>query len=77
MVLYTYPIKVSYPTAKPKGVIPMPGKDFSSEIGSSPSPAIERVIENNKNVQQPFSSPQEAIAGAFNKHPVTDLSKKQ
>lgn len=55
----------------------MPGQNFSDKIGSSPSPAIERVIDNNKNVQQPFNSPQDAVNGAFNKHPVTDLSKKQ
>lgn len=55
----------------------MPTKDFSSQIGSSPSPAIERVIENNKNVQQPYSSPQDAINNAHNRHPVTDISKQQ
>lgn len=52
-------------------------QDMSKHIGSSPSPAIERVIDNNKNVQQPFASVDSALAGAFNKHPVTDISKKQ
>jgi len=55
----------------------MPTEDMSKHIGSSPSPAIERVIENNTNVQQPYNSPQDALNSAFNKHPVTDLGKKQ
>jgi hypothetical protein len=55
----------------------MPGENFSSKLGSSPSPTVERVIQNNANVQQPLGTPQQAIANAFNKHPVTDLSKKQ
>jgi hypothetical protein len=55
----------------------MPGQDMSKHIGSSPSPAIERVIENNTNVQQPFGSTEEAVNQAFNKHPVTDLGQQQ
>lgn len=54
----------------------MPTENFTSKIGHSPSPAIERVIENNTNVQQPMSV-DEALKGAFNKHPVTDLGEKQ
>lgn len=55
----------------------MPTEDFSSKIGKSPSPAIERVIENNTNVQQPFSTPQDALNSKFTRHPVTDISKGQ
>ena len=52
-----------------------PQQDFSSKIGSSPSPSIQRVIENNKDVQQPVQVP--AITDhQFNKQPVTDVSKK-
>jgi len=53
----------------------MPGKDFSDMIGSSPSPSIERVINNNANVQQPANSVQDAINSAWNRHPV-DITKK-
>lgn len=53
----------------------MSQQDFSSKIGSSSSPSIERVIENNKNVQQASTAPA-ILSQQFNKHPVTDLSKK-
>lgn len=49
----------------------MPGKDFSSRIGTSSSPVINSVIQNNKNVQQPCASPAAAVSQAFNKHPVS------
>lgn len=55
----------------------MPGQNFSDKIGSSPSPAVERVIKNNTDVQQPFATPEAAVAGAYNKHPVIDLGQKQ
>ena len=53
----------------------MPQKDFSSQIGSSPSPSIQRVIENNKNVQAPVAVPG-IVKTQFNKEPVTNLGKK-
>jgi hypothetical protein len=55
----------------------MPTEDFSSKIGHSPSPAIERVIENNTNVQQPYPSTDAALADKHTRHPVTDIDKKQ
>lgn len=54
----------------------MPQENFSSKIGSSPSPSIERVVENNKNVQQPVQVPAVINNGQFNKQPITDLGKK-
>ena len=47
----------------------MPGKDMSKMIGKSPSPVIQTVVDNNKNVQQPLN-PSTATSQAFNKHPV-------
>jgi len=47
----------------------MPQKDQSDRIGKSTSPVIERVIENNKNVQQPCP-PGSATQEAYNKKPV-------
>lgn len=35
----------------------MPQQDMSSKIGKSSSPVMQRVIDNNKNVQQPVSGP--------------------
>ena len=55
----------------------MSTQDFSDKIGSSPSPAIERVIENNTGVQKDYPTPAAALADAYNKHPVTDLGKTQ
>lgn len=47
----------------------MPQKDFSKEIGKSSSPTIQRVVDNNKNVQQVVPVP--AITKSqFNKEPV-------
>ncbi len=48
----------------------MPQEDFSSKIGKSSSPIIERVIENNKNVQAPCPAPAQAVNDSFNKKPV-------
>lgn len=53
----------------------MPQENFSSKIGSSPSPSIQRVIENNKNVQAPVNVPG-VVKTQFNRQPVTDLGKK-
>lgn len=53
----------------------MSQENFSSKIGSSPSPSIQRVIENNKNVQKASTAPA-ILKEQFNRHPVTDLSKK-
>jgi len=46
----------------------MPQKDMSSKLGSSPSKVINRVVQNNKNVQQPGKAPG-ILKSAFNKHP--------
>ena len=48
----------------------MPQQDMSKKIGSSPSPSIERVINNNKNVQQPVAVPGVVNKGQFNKCPI-------
>ena len=48
----------------------MPQENFSSKIGSSPSPMIDRVIKNNENVQQPVQAPAVVNNGQYNKQPV-------
>lgn len=48
----------------------MPQKDMSSKLGSSPSPSINRVVQNNKNGQQPYKSPQAALADKHTHFPV-------
>jgi hypothetical protein len=48
----------------------MPQENMSGKIGTSPSPSINRVIQNNKNVQQPVSVPAVTKTGQFNKQPV-------
>lgn len=46
----------------------MPQQDQSSRLGKSSSPVIQRVVENNKNVQKPVPVP--AITkSSFNKQP--------
>lgn len=45
----------------------MPQKDMSSKIGKSSSPVIQRVIENNKNVQKVVPVPGVVKSGQFNK----------
>ena len=47
----------------------MPQEDMSSKLGKSSSPVVNRVIENNKNVQQPVSAPT-CVNDSFNKKPV-------
>lgn len=47
----------------------MPQKDMSSKIGSSPSKVMQRVIDNNKNVQKPLPVAT-ATKQAYNKEPV-------
>jgi hypothetical protein len=48
----------------------MPTQNFSSKIGKSSSPTMERVIKNNTNVQQPTGSVQQTLAKKFTKSPV-------
>lgn len=48
----------------------MPQQNMSSKIGKSSSPVAQRVIENNKNVQQPVSVPGVTKSGQLNKQPV-------
>lgn len=48
----------------------MPQQNMSSKIGKSSSPVIERVIQNNKDVQQPVSVPGVCNSGQYNKEPV-------
>jgi hypothetical protein len=48
----------------------MPQKDMSSKLSTSSSPVVNRVIENNKNVQQPVSVPGVVNNGQYNKEPV-------
>lgn len=49
----------------------MPQQNMSSKIGKSSSPVIQRVIENNKNVQQPVAVPGVTKSGQFNKEPIS------
>lgn len=48
----------------------MPQQNFTKRIGSSPSPSIDRVIKNNENVQQPYKTPQAALADKHTNTPV-------
>jgi hypothetical protein len=48
----------------------MPQKDLSSQIGKSSSPIIQRVIENNKNVQATVPVPGVTKSGQLNKKTV-------
>lgn len=47
----------------------MPQENMSGKIGSSPSPSINRVIQNNKNVQAVVPVPG-IVNNQFNKKPV-------
>lgn len=46
---------------------PMPQQDMSSKIGKSSSPVIDRVIQNNKNVQKVVPVPGVVKSGQYNK----------
>lgn len=48
----------------------MPQQNQSGKIGKSSSPVIQRVIENNKNVQQKVNVPGVVNSGQFNKKPI-------
>lgn len=48
----------------------MPQQNMSGKIGKSSSPVIQRVIENNKNVQQPTPVPGVVTSGQYNKEPI-------
>lgn len=50
----------------------MPQENQSGKIGKSSSPSIQRVIENNKNVQAPVPLPPKSPSPAvqFNKRPL-------
>lgn len=45
----------------------MPQQDMSSKIGKSSSPVIDRVIQNNKNVQKVVPVPGVVKSGQYNK----------
>ena len=47
----------------------MPQQDMSKRLGKSSSPVVNRVIQNNKNVQQPVSVPGVVNSGQYNKEP--------
>ena len=47
----------------------MPQQDMSRKLGKSSSPVVNRVIQNNKNVQQPVAVPGVVNNGQFNKEP--------
>lgn len=47
----------------------MPQQNQSSKLGKSSSPVVNRVIQNNKNVQQPVSVPG-ITKNSLNKQPV-------
>ena len=48
----------------------MPQQDMSSKIGKSSSPIVERVIQNNKDVQAPVNPATVTKSGQLNKQPV-------
>jgi hypothetical protein len=48
----------------------MPQQNQSSKLGKSTSPVVDRVIQNNKNVQQPAGAPAQAIADKHTNKPV-------
>jgi len=48
----------------------MPQQNMSKKLGSSSSPIVNRVLQNNKNVQQPCGSAKAAIAGKHTNSPV-------
>ena len=54
-----------------QGDLSVPQKDFSSKIGKSSSPVVQRVIDNNKNVQQVRPVPGVVKTDQFNKKPVS------
>jgi len=45
----------------------MPQQNQSGKIGTSSSPVIQRIIDKNKNVQQPVAVPGNLSNGQFNK----------
>lgn len=47
----------------------MPQQNQSAKLGTSSSPMVNRVIQNNKNVQQPVPAPV-CTKNSFNKQPV-------
>jgi len=49
----------------------MPQQDFSSKIGKSSSPVIQKVVDNSKNVQAPVVVPGVVNNGQYNKQPVS------
>lgn len=49
----------------------MPQQNFSDKIGTSPSPNVNSVIQNSKDVQQPVQVPDVVNNGQFNKKPVS------
>ena len=51
-------------------VVTMPQKDMSGKLGKSSSPIVDRVLQNNKNVQQPVSVPGVCKSGQYNKQPI-------
>lgn len=55
----------------------MPTQDMSRFIGKSPSPTAQARITNNTNVQQPFKTPQAALAAKHTKKTVKVESFKK
>jgi hypothetical protein len=47
-----------------------PQQDMSKKIGTSSSPIVNRVLQNNKNVQQPEASVKSALADKHTNKPV-------
>lgn len=47
----------------------MPQQNMSDKLGKSSSPVVQKVIENNKNVQQPVQVPAVVNNGQYNKQP--------
>jgi len=49
----------------------MPQQNLSSKLGKSSSPVIDRVIQKNKDVQQPVNPSTVTKNGQYNKEPVS------
>ena len=54
----------------------MPAKDMSKYMGKSSSPVVDRVLQKNKNNQQPVNPATVNKSGQYNKQPVSPSVKK-
>lgn len=66
-----------FPYTSDQEALKMPQKDQSKLMGKSPSPVVDRVLQNNKNVQQPVNPQTVTKTGQSNKQPVSLKSGKK